>query len=161
MTATIMSCHTTGECFTAAGIGWRQRAALGALGYWWLTLAEPLLGRRLWLGQASAATPRAAWEGSLGGAAHVLGPLLGVGLLLGGALWSGAAIVLPWILRGRSAALDVIAATTWSAGLAAAAPVLDSGLSAHTVDPGPRGIVLGAILGGAIAVAARALRGPI
>jgi len=140
---------------------WRQRAALGALGYWWLTLAEPLLGRRLWLGQASAATPRGSWEGSVGGAAHVLGPLLGVGLLLGGALWSAAAIVLPWILRGRSAALDVIAATTWSAGLAAAAPVLDSGLSAHTVHPGPRGIVLGAILGGAIAVAARALRGPI
>ncbi|HXP37224.1 MAG TPA: serine/threonine-protein kinase, partial [Solirubrobacteraceae bacterium] len=28
---------------------WRMRAALGALGYWWLALAEPLLERRLWL----------------------------------------------------------------------------------------------------------------
>jgi hypothetical protein len=55
----------------------------------------------------------------------------------------------------------VIAATTWSAALAAAAPLLDSGLSTHASHPQPRGIVLGAILGGAIAVAARALRGPI
>jgi hypothetical protein len=140
---------------------WPQRAGLAALGYWWLTLAEPLTGRRLWLGQPPGAPPRAAWEGSLGSAAHVLGPLFGVGLLLGAALWAGAAIVLPWILRGRSAALDVIAATTWSAALAAAAPVLDSGLSAHTAHPEPRGVVLGAVLGGAIAVAARALRGPI
>jgi hypothetical protein len=140
---------------------WRERAALAALGYWWLTLAEPLAGRRLWLGQPAGAPPRAAWEASLGGAAHVLGPLLGVGLPLGAALWAGGAVVLPWILRGRSAALDVIAATTWSAALAATAPVLDYGLSAHATHPGPRGAVLGAILGGAIAVAARALRGPI
>jgi len=39
--------------------------------------------------------------------------------------------------------------------------MLDSGLSAHAAHPSPRGAVLGAILGGAIAVAARALRGPI
>jgi hypothetical protein len=140
---------------------WRERAALAAMGYWWLTLAEPLAGRRLWLGQPAAAGPRAAWEASVGGGAHVLGPMLGLGLLLGAALCAGGAIVLPWILRGHSAALDLVAATTWSAGLAAAAPMLDSGLSAHALHPGPRGLVLGAILGGAIAVAARALRGPI
>ena len=140
---------------------WRERAALAAIGYWWLTLAEPLTGRRLWLGQSSAATPPATWEGSLSGAAHVLGPLLGLGALLGAALWASGAIVLPWIVRGRSAALDVVAATTWSAALAAAAPMLDSGLSAHLAHPSPHGAVLGAILGGAIAVAARALRGPI
>jgi eukaryotic-like serine/threonine-protein kinase len=91
----------------------------------------------------------------------VLGPLLGLGVLLGAALWASGAIVLPWIVRGRSAALDLVAATTWSAALAAAAPMLDSGLSAHAAHPSPSGAVLGAILGGAIAVAARALRGPI
>jgi hypothetical protein len=101
------------------------------------------------------------WEGSLPGAAHVLAPLLGLGLLLGAALWAGGAIVLPWIVRGRRAALDLVAATTWSAALAAAAPMFDSGLSAHAAHPSARGAVLGAILGGTIAVAARALRGPI
>jgi hypothetical protein len=140
---------------------WRSRAALAALGYWWLTLAEPLAGRRLWLGAPATTTPRTGWDASLGGGAHVLGPLFGAGLLLGAALWACGAVVLPWILRGRSAALDVIAATAWSAALAAAAPLLDSGLSTHALHPQPRGIVLGAILGGAIAVAARALRGPI
>jgi eukaryotic-like serine/threonine-protein kinase len=152
-----------GACPAIAGQAsrWRERAALGAVGYWWLTLAEPLTGRRLWLGQSSGATPLMTWEGSLSGAVHVLGPLLGLGVLLGAALWASGAIVLPWIVRGRSAALDVVAATTWSAALAAAAPMLDSGLSAHAAHPSPRGAVLGAILGGAIAVAARALRGPI
>jgi eukaryotic-like serine/threonine-protein kinase len=140
---------------------WRERAALAAIGYWWLTLAEPLTGRRLWLGQSSGASLPTTWEGSLSGAAHVLAPLLGLGVLLGAALWASGAVVLPWIVRGRSAALDLVAATTWSAALAAAAPMLDSGLSAHGAHPTPRGAVLGALLGGAIAMAARALRGPI
>ena len=64
-------------------------------------------------------------------------------------------------MRGRSAALDVVAVTVWSAALAAAAPALDAGLTAHAAHPSPRGAVLGAILGGVLAVAARALRGPV
>jgi hypothetical protein len=124
-------------------------------------LAEPLLSRRLWLGAPAGTPARAAWEGSLGGAAHVLGPLLSLGLVLGAALWGAGAIVLPWILRGRSATIDVVAAASWSAALAAAAPMLDSGLSAHATHPSPHGLILGAVLGGAVAVAARALRGPI
>jgi hypothetical protein len=70
-------------------------------------------------------------------------------------------VVLAWIVRGRSAVLDVIAVTIWSAGIAAAAPALDAGLSAHAMHPNPRGAVLGAILGALIAVAVRALRGPV
>jgi hypothetical protein len=140
---------------------WPARAAVAALGYWWLTLAEPLTGRRLWLGQPPGTPARGVWEGSLGSAAHLLGSLLVPGVLLGALLWAAGAVVLPWIVRGGSAALDVIAATTWAAGLAAAAPMLDSGLSGHASHPSPHGLVLGAVLGGAIAVAARALRGPI
>ncbi len=44
---------------------WRMRAALGALGYWWLVLAEPLLARQLWLGPAAGTPSRTVWEGSL------------------------------------------------------------------------------------------------
>jgi hypothetical protein len=88
--------------------------------------------------------------------------MLSLGLLLGATLWAVGSALLPWIVRGRSAALDVVAATTWSAAIAAAAPALDSGLSAHVVAyPDPRGAVLGAVLGGLLAVAARALRGPV
>ncbi len=141
---------------------WRERATLAALGYWWLALAEPLLDRRLWLGRQSGIPARAVWEGSLSvTTVHVIFPLLTLGVLLGALLWGAGAAVLPWLARGRSAALDVVLVTVWSAGIAAAAPALDAGLRAHAAYPSPRGAALGAILGGVIAVAARALRGPV
>jgi hypothetical protein len=141
--------------------GWRARAGLGALGYWWLLLAEPLLATRLWLGSPPGSPPRAVWEGSLQAAAtHVIGPMLGVGLLLGAALWAVAAMTLPWLVRGRNAALDAVAATMWSAAIITAAPLVDAGLSSHVTHASPRGAVLGAVLGAILAVAARALRGP-
>jgi hypothetical protein len=141
---------------------WRMRAAFGAVGYWWTMLAEPLFAQRLWLGPGASTPPRPVWEGSLHSAAvHVLGPLLSVAVLLGAALWAFGAVLLPLLVRGRSAALDVLAATVWCAALAAAAPVLDGGLSANAVHASPRGAVLGAVLGAALAVAARALRGPV
>ncbi len=141
---------------------WRKRATLGVLGYWWLTLAGPLLAKDLWLRAAPGTPSRALWEGSLShAAANVLAPMLSLGVLLGAALWALAAVVLPWMVRGRSAALDVVAATVWSAVIVAAAPLLDSGLSGAGAHPIPRGAVLGAVLGGVVAVGARALRGPV
>jgi serine/threonine protein kinase len=140
----------------------RSRAALGALGYWWLILAEPLFARHLWLGLAPGAPSRAVWEGSVSATAtHVLAPVLGVGVLLGAALWAGAAVVLPWIVRGRRMALDVVGATVWAAALASATPALVSGVSAQALHLSPRGALLGAIVGGILAVASRALRGPV
>jgi hypothetical protein len=145
---------------------WRERALLGAIAYWWLTLAEPLLGPqslggRLWL-RGSGTPARSAWEGSLGvSLSHVVGPMLSLGVLLGAALWAAGAVALPWLVRGRSAVLDVVAVAGWSAALAAAAPLLDSGLSAHAAHPAPQGAILGAIIGAMVAVAARALRGPV
>ena len=141
---------------------WRARLLLGALGYWWTALAEPLLGRRLWLGPPAHTPPSAAWGGSLSSAAsHVVGPLLSTGVLFGALLWGVGALLLPWIVRGAHAALDVIAATVWSAALCSAAPGLDAGLGAAGAHPSPRGAVLGAVLGGLAAIAARALRGPV
>jgi hypothetical protein len=142
--------------------GWRRRASLAALGYWWMTLAEPLLGRRLWLGQPSSTPARAVWEDSLARTAeHVIGPMLALGVLLGAMLWAAGSVVLPWVVRGRSALLDTFAAAAWAALLFTAAPALDHGLGAHGTEAGPHGAVLGAVLGAAVAVAARALRGPV
>jgi serine/threonine protein kinase len=144
------------------GVRWRERAAYGALGYWWLCLAEPLLARRLWLGPPSGSPARSAWEGSLGlTASHVIAPLLTLGVLLGALLWGCASLLLPWIVRGRRAALDMVALLAWSLALALGAPLLDSGLAAHAAHQSPHGLVLGAIVGGMVALAARALRGPV
>ena len=134
---------------------WRERAALAALGYWWLTLAEPLLTRRLWLGPPPGTPARAVWEGSLGSAAtHVLGPVLSLGVLLGAAVVGAAAVLLPWLVRGRSAAFDVVArhdlvrrarrrrAAAWTAACprtrpSAAPAVPSSGLSSAACSPSP------------------------
>jgi hypothetical protein len=114
------------------------RAALGAAGLWWLLLAEPLLGRDLVL-----ATPPAS-------AGDVLEKLATSGALLLAPLWAGAALVLPWLVAGRALAVDLAGAAAWAAALAAASAAIAerSGLGE------PRGLVAGAVLAGAIAVAA-------
>ncbi len=141
---------------------WRMRAALGALGYWWTTLAEPLAERHLWLGPVAGTPARTVWEGSLDGTAlHVIGPLISVATLLGAALWALGAALLPLLVRGRGAALDVVATALWTGAIATAAPLLDGGFAVDAAHVAPRGLVVGAVLGGAVAVAARALRGPV
>ena len=92
-----------------------ERALRGALGYWWLILAGPLLSSHLWLAAPAGTHATHAWEESVSGAAtHVIGPALSAGVLLGALLWAVAAMVLPWIVRGREPLLDAIAAGLWA-----------------------------------------------
>jgi hypothetical protein len=141
--------------------GWPARAALGGLGYWWLVLTEALLGHRLWLGAPAAVWPSARWAGSLTAAgSHAVWPLLTVGALLGGLLWALGAVLLPWMVRGRALALDLVGATMWAAALATAAPLLARGPGPHAVAVSPRGAAIGAVAGAVIAVLTRSLRGP-
>ncbi len=135
---------------------WEVRAALGALGGWWLSLGELLTSDRLLLGRAPDVQPRPAWEGSAVDALQdALWPMLAGGALGLVVLWALAALLLPLLVRGRSAALDIVAVSGWAAALAAATQALSEAL---VLDP-PRGLVLGALAGGVVAVAARAVRG--
>jgi hypothetical protein len=135
---------------------WPARAALGALGGWWLALAEALTDDQLLAGPAPGVGARAAWEGSaLDAAREAVWPLLSAGALAFAVLWALAAIVLPLLVRGRSAALDLVGAAGWAAALAAATQALAEAL---LLDP-PRGLAAGAVGAGAVAVAARAVRG--
>ena len=86
---------------------------------------------------------------------HGLWPMLAGGALSLAVLWALAAIVLPVLVRGRSAALDLVGVAGWAATVAAGTQALSEAL---VLDP-PRGLVLGAVAGGVIAVAARAVRG--
>ena len=128
-----------------AGRPW-QRAALGALGCWWLALAEVLTGDRLALG----VPPGAALDAS-----H-LDPLLTSGALALAALWAVAAAALPVLVRGRVFAADVIGATAWAATLGSATQAVADTLSWQ---PTMRGLVAGAVVSGGLAVAFAASRG--
>ena len=135
---------------------WWTRAALGALGGLWLVLAEALASERLLFGQPRAVLPAGAWdESALDAARDALAPLLTGGTLAIAALWALAAALLPVLVRGRSAAIDLVAAAGWAAALAAATQALGEAL----VLDAPRGLVVGAIVAAAVAVGARAVRG--
>jgi hypothetical protein len=137
---------------------WPARAALGALGGWWAGLAEVLTSDRLVLGAPREVLGRATWEGSaLDATQQALWPLVAGGGLGLAALWGLAAVLLPLLVRGRSAALDLVGVAAWAAALAAATQALSQAL---VLDP-PRGLVAGAIAGGVIAVGARAVRGRV
>ena len=125
-----------------------ERAALGALGAWWLILAEPLAAQALFIGPAPDATTGTAVQGALSISAETLSDTVTAGLPLLLAVWAIAAAVLPWIVRGRSLALDVVVATSWSACLAASTAALARWLEL----PEPRGLVAGAIVAGVVAV---------
>jgi hypothetical protein len=72
------------------------------------------------------------------------------GLILLAAVWALAALVLPWIVRGRYAGPDIVAASAWAAGLGSATAAI-----AEWAGAGPlRGLTGGAIAAGALALAA-------
>jgi hypothetical protein len=125
-----------------------HRAALGALGCWWLALAELVSGDRLALGTPPDATF------DPGGAAHVW-PLVTSGVLGLAALWAGAAVLLPIVVRGRALAADVVGATAWAAGLGSATQAIAGALAWQ---PAMRGLVAGAVVAGGMALVAAASR---
>jgi eukaryotic-like serine/threonine-protein kinase len=125
-----------------------HRAALGALGCWWLALAELVSGNRL----AFGAPPDATFDP--GGAAH-LWPLVTSGILALAALWAAAAVLLPVVVRGRVLAADVVGATAWAAGLGSATQAIAGALAWQ---PAMRGLVAGAVVAGGMALAAAASR---
>jgi hypothetical protein len=103
-----------------SGWGWSRRAGVAAAGYLWSVGAGAVAGRDLlWL---PANLPlHAAWAGSPAiGSRDVLGPIVAGGVLPAAAVWAAAAVVLPWIARGRRPALDVVMVCAWAAGTVSA-----------------------------------------
>ena len=123
------------------------RGALGAVGLWWLLLAEPLLGHNLLFGLPLP--DRASFDGAASlTASEVVRPIVTSGALVQAVLWAGAAVVMPWFVRGRSLPADIVGATVWSAGLAAATASVGEAVTGAT----PHGLVAGALAAGILAV---------
>jgi hypothetical protein len=138
----------------------RRRAGAGAVGGWWLALAQPLLGRDLLLGRQPGSFPISRWDGSITeAAAHALWPAALPGALLGLA-WALSAAVLPWLVRGRSLAADLLGAGVWAVGTATATVAL-AGVAAPPVAQAAAGAAgAGGVAGAALAVAMCWLRRP-
>ncbi|MCW3014394.1 MAG: serine/threonine protein kinase [Solirubrobacterales bacterium] len=137
-----------------------HRLILGALGCWWLLLAQALTGRTLLVGPVPGVDDPARWTGSAQGAAgQVIAPLITSGALGIALVWGLAAAVLPCVVRGRAAAVDLLMGGAWAAGLAAGTQGVASALRWPDGPPQVHGVVAPAILAGVIAVAARASRG--
>jgi len=123
------------------------RGALGAVGLCWLLLAEPLLGHNLLFGLPLP--DRANFDGAASlTASEVVRPIVTSGALVQAAVWAGASVVMPWFVRGRSLPADIVGATVWSAGLAAATASVGEAVTGAT----PHGLVAGALAAGILAV---------
>ena len=126
------------------------RAALGALSYWWLAIAETLAGRRLLFGAPAGVTPRSAWQSSLDAAfQHALVPLWSDGRLATAALWAAAAVLLPWLVRGPRGRLRMLGALVWAALLVGGGTLLAGRLGLAL----PSSPLLAGLLAGALAFA--------
>jgi hypothetical protein len=78
----------------------------------------------------------------------VLGRIISSGTLAGAPVWAAAAVLLPWLVRRHSLAIDVVVVTVWSAVvLSATEVVLAAGQAAGSSQP-PRMAILGAVAGG-------------
>jgi hypothetical protein len=136
-----------------------RRAALGAIGWAWLALGGAIAGRVLYLPHVPGTAPPGAWIGSLPQATqHVLRPLVVSGALAPALVWALAAVVAPWLVRGRSAPLDVLRVIVWAAVVVSAPGAAITAV--HGSDPigAPPGAAVGAVASAAVALAPLGVR---
>jgi hypothetical protein len=140
---------------------WR-RAGLALAGFLWLAVAEILTGRELLFGSADGTLARTEWQDSVVDASReALGPLVSSPALAPAVVWVAFAVVLPLLVRGRYAPLDLVAACVWAAGLVAAHGALGDLLAATTELDQARGAVAGACLGAVVVLSATLLAPPV
>ena len=113
------------------------------------------IGKNLLFGAPAKATQLHEWQGSASAAGgHALEPLVTTPALLPALAWAALALALPIVVRGRSLALDVTGAALWVAAAIATHQALGRVLSHHGQLSNAHGLWAGALLGGAVAVAA-------
>jgi len=135
-----------------ASTAWR-RAGLAAAGVLWLVVGELLTGRQLLFGVPEGARDLSAWQERAPDAVQdALWPLVSSPSLAPALVWMGFAVLLPLLLRGRFAVLDLALAAAWAIGLVFAERSLAELLGAAIELDRARGAVVGAMLGALIAV---------
>ena len=132
---------------------WR-RAGLAGIGWVWLLLAAPVLGRALYLPPLPGVPPASEWSGSVSATVdHVLSPLLSSGAFAPAIVWAAAALILPWVVRGRSPLTDLIAVAIWSAALVFSTALVMTAVGASAAPSAAPTAVVGAVVGAIVALA--------
>ncbi|HUA49813.1 MAG TPA: serine/threonine-protein kinase [Solirubrobacteraceae bacterium] len=121
----------------------RRRVALAATGWLWIVLSRPDQGQ----GLTTVATLHDA-------TAHVLRPLLTLGTPATCAVWALAAIILPLTRIRRSPELEYIRTAAWATALALGT-IATASLGGATSSPSLGAALLGAYLGGIVAIVTR------
>jgi eukaryotic-like serine/threonine-protein kinase len=141
-----------------AATAWR-RAALALTGWLWLLVAAALAGHDLYATRPGGTPPPDVWTPSLSTTLRgVIKPIATSGLLAGAVVWALAAVVLPWLVRGRSLQRDVVLVSVWAAATVAATEAATAAASSSHSVPHPPTAVVGAVVGALIALLP-ALRG--
>ncbi len=140
---------------------WR-RAGLAAAGGAWLMAAEALTGDAYLFGTPDGVPGRAGFEGSATSAAgDVVAQIVTSPMVLTLAAWAILAAVLPYVLRGRWLAADLVAAAAWSIALVASMAAIGDLLGGTAALEQARGAVAGALVGALAAVAVSQTSPPV
>ena len=117
----LVGCALAWPAIAGQARGGVRRAALGALGAWWIALAEPLARGHLLLGDVPDAPGRDAWEHSSSQVFDgIVSASISHGVVLIALVWALAAWCLPLLVRGWNVLIDLVFVTAWVAGLTAA-----------------------------------------
>ncbi len=131
---------------------WR-RAALAATGWVWLLFAGLVGESQLYLSRIPGTTPVGNWADSPTALLHQeLLPLLRSGALTPALVWALAAVVLPWLVRGRSLAVDLVRVVIWAAMLQSATVVATSAINGSDGVRAAPTAVIGSVAAGAFAL---------
>jgi serine/threonine protein kinase len=135
---------------------WPRRAALGAIGWLWLALAEAAVKTPLLFGLADGQRTRHFWlHDGWRALTHAIAPVFAAPTALTAVAFALGAAILPLLVRGLRLPLDLIGAAVWGGALYAAFVGIER-LSGPGVSA--RGAAAGVALGAAFAVAAAAGR---
>ena len=105
--------------------------------------------------------PRPSFDGAAGIAAgDVLANACSSGALLLALIWGAAALVCPWMVRGRSLSADVAGAACWAAAVAVATVTLGEALGDRVAQAVPHGLIPGAVVAAGLALVLAHARRP-
>ena len=133
---------------------WR-RGAIGAIGWIWLLFAGLVGGSALYLPRIPGTTAVGTWSGSPAALLHdALLPVLRSGALTPALVWALAAVVLPWLVRGRSLAVDFVRVVIWAAMLESATIAATAAINGSDGVHAAHTAVIGSVAAAAVALGA-------